>query len=256
MTTVFTDFFGMAGLKARLHVGGELLALNSGAYGQGFAVCTKCGFSRSEVVGNGGGTNTGRVRLPKGFDWHSPIHDVDPRSYCWKQDETFVLRHLHLSARQVCDFLEIDLPQIFGDWNERRRIGNTICQALRLSGAQLLNIDSREISLLRPTSGTITRISLCDSVAGGAGHVRDLSNATTDWWRGAMQMIRMDNMTQATLGLLTADVPSREGLPDICIESTIRYLDRIGFQTPPPSAGSGDQPEQSDPDQFSKHLKK
>lgn len=252
MTTSFTDFFGVSGVKASLHAGGDMLAMNSGEYEQGFAVCTKCGFSRSEVVSPQGGGNTGRQGLPKGFDWHAPIHDSDPRKYCWKPTEAFVLRHLHLAARQVCDFLEIELPAVPGSSTDRRRIANTVGQALRLSGARILNIDSREISNLRPTSGAVTRISICDSLAGGAGHVRDLSKIASEWWRAAVDMIRSGSETQAMLSLLTADIPTREGLPEISIEEARRYLDLVDRGIKPTQKNDE---EEDDLQDFSVHLK-
>jgi hypothetical protein len=252
MTTSFTDFFGVSGVKASLHVGGDMLAMNSGEYEKGFAVCTKCGFSRSEVTSSQGGGNTGRQGLPKGFDWHAPIHESDPRKYCWNPTEAFVLRHLHLAARQVCDFLEIELPAVPGSSTDRRRIANTVGQALRLSGAQILNIDSREISNLRPTSGAVTRISICDSLAGGAGHVRDLSKIAPEWWRAAVEMIRLGNETQAMLSLLTADIPTREGLPEISIEEARRYLDLVDRGIKPTQEIDE---EEDDLEGFSMHLK-
>ncbi len=255
-TTRFEAFFGVSGVRARLHVGGELLALNSGDYEQGFAVCTKCGYTMSEVVSRNNNVNTGRQGLPRGFDWHSPIHDSNPRSYCWDRSETFILRHLNLAARQVCDYLEIELPAVPGTKTDRRRIANTISQSLRLSGARMLNIDSRELSNLRPTSGSLTRISICDSLAGGAGHVRDLSIVAPEWWAEAVKMIRSGNVTQATLSLLTADIPTWEGLPDICIESTIEYLNRLGSGTPPPDTENRVDLEEFDMAAVSKHLKK
>jgi DEAD/DEAH box helicase domain-containing protein len=227
MTTTFEGFFGITGVRAQLHVGGELLAMNSGEYEQGFAVCTKCGYSRSEVKSQNNGENTGRVGLPKGFEWHAPIHQSDGRKNCWGKEESFILRHLHLAARQVCDYVEIELFGACGNSTEKRQIANTLGQALRLSGARLLNIDSREISLLRPTSGNSLRISICDSLAGGAGHVRDLSGDAANWWTAAKAMITEGSITQATLGLLTADIPTREGLPDLCIKSTREYLSRF-----------------------------
>ena len=257
MITGFDHFFGITGVQSRLNVGGELLAMNSGEYGQGFAVCTKCGYARSEVVSNRGGNNTGRIGLPNGFDWHPPIHDTNSNSYCWKADEAFVLRRLHLAARQVCDFLEIQLPTVPGNTDDRRRIANTLCQALRLSGARLLNLDARELSILRPTSDPRAKISICDSLAGGAGHVRDLCRIAPKWWQAAVATIRTDNVIQATLGLLTADVPSRAGLPDICVRSTIAYLDVLErggiFQNA--IANDDDDDDEFDATEISKHLK-
>lgn len=253
MITPYADFFGIPGVIARLNVGGELLAMNSGNYEQGFAVCTKCGYASSEVAGNQSGMNTGRVGLPKGFEWHSPIHEENEYKTCWKKEETFILRHLHLSARQVCDFLELELPLVPGSSTDRKQIANTVGQALRMSGARLLNIDSRELSLLKPTTGKLTRISICDSLAGGAGHVRDLSAMAPAWWADAISMISGGSVTQVTLGLLTADVPVREGLPDLCIESTRLYINRLeqGILEQLPEIG-----DESNPPDFSGILKK
>jgi hypothetical protein len=227
MSHTFSGFFGVNGVKSHLHIGGELLAMNSGDYEQGFAVCTKCGYTRSEVISRKAGESTGREGLPKGFDWHPPIHESNPRFPCWKQSEAFVLRHLHLAARQVCDYLEIELPGVSGSADTKKRIANTICQALRLSGANILNIDARELSLLKATSGTPIKISISDTLAGGAGHVRDLSAIDKTWWRDASALISDGSPREATLNLLTADAPVKDGLPHFCIESTLTYFQTL-----------------------------
>lgn len=220
-------FAGISGTSASLNIGGQLLALNSGDYEQGFVVCTKCGFSRSEVAKPSLGPLTGREKLPSNFAWHTSIHESDDRKTCWKKDETFVLRNINLSARQICDYLKVSLPNPLHSSTDRRFIANTIAQSLRISGAALLNVDCRELMFLPPTFGKHTDITICDSLAGGSGHVRDLSKIDESWWKEACQQIFKGTLTQATLDLLTADVPTEGGLPAINIELTRGYLKRL-----------------------------
>lgn len=254
-TATFSDFFGLTNVTARLNVGGELLAINSGHYEYGFAVCTKCGYTQSEVKDNKDGKQVGRIGLPKGFEWHTPIHAEKEQMVCWTRDEALVLRRLHLAARQVCDFLEVDLPFVPGQSLERRRIANTISQALRLSGADLLNIDARELTILRPTSGSLTRVTISDSLAGGAGHVRDLAHDAERWWAVAVARLRESPPSRAMINLLTADTPERQGMPDLSIPDTVQYIAQVeacaSFCPPEPQV----EDEDFDPERF-RHFRK
>jgi hypothetical protein len=65
-------------------------------------------------------------------------------------------------------------------------------------------------------------------------------------------MIRLGNETQAMLSLLTADIPTREGLPEISIEEARRYLDLVDRGIKPTQEIDE---EEDDLEGFSMHLK-
>ncbi len=217
-----SNFGNIPQLKACLEVGGELLAMNSGAYEQGFAVCTKCGYADSEHVSSG----AGQMDLPKGFQWHKPLHESYLKaSSCLSSDSPHLMRHIHLAAKQISDFLTIELINLPGNNNDRTKIANTISQALRLSGASMLRLDPREISVLPPALGQKVKITLYDSLAGGSGHLRDLSIVHERWVQHAQDLINTGSIQSALLGLLTADSPTDEnGMPAFDIIATRDYL--------------------------------
>ena len=225
--TKIASFGGKPSLSAQLHIGGELLAMNSGEYELGFSVCTKCGYSESEFNREG----TGLLYLKSDFLYHRPLHDKKASTHsCISSDSPHILRHVHLAAKQITDFLSIDLNSLSGQQGERAKVANTISQALRLYGANILKLDPRELSILPVAhlGNNNARITLFDSLAGGAGHLRDLSNETEHWFSGACELIMNGHHRKALLSLLTSDAPTdSDGLPKFDILKTRAYLNKI-----------------------------
>ncbi len=168
------NFGGIEGCTARYREAGDLLLINSGENELGFAICQRCGYAESE---RREGAN-GRVDLPTRFEWHSPLTSPDQRRRCWDEDEAPVWRNHHLAARQTSNLLKLD----FSNFNQEIEpdLLYTLGQAFRLSAASLLELDQREIGVLDPppdpVSGEFQSVILYDSLAGGSGHLAELSH--------------------------------------------------------------------------------
>jgi hypothetical protein len=111
-------FGGVAGLNVAYYDGVELLIRNAGGdafsgSGDGFAVCTRCGFAMSEEKPPT--TKGGPAALPREFRSHASVFASDSRSWCWPKDLKGepVLRHKVLAAKERTDVLILDWP---GDW--------------------------------------------------------------------------------------------------------------------------------------------
>ncbi len=172
-----SGFGGMVGCVATYRHGGELLLLNSGEDGRGFAICQKCGYADSEWNGNG----QGAVNLPNSFSWHSPLQTTgrgrDRR--CWMDDTAPVWRRQHLAANQTTHLLRLDFFRCGRPITKELLV--TIGQALRLAAAEILEQDVREIRVLSPVPDPESRayrsVILYDTLAGGAGHLAQLSHS-------------------------------------------------------------------------------
>lgn len=189
-----SGFGGMAGCVATYRHGGELLLLNSGEDGRGFAICQKCGYADSEWHGS----SQGAVNLPSLFLWHSPLQTTgrgrDRR--CWTDDTAPVWRRQHLAAKQTTHLLKLDFSRCGRPLT--RELLTTLGQALRLAAAELLEQDVREIRALSPVIDPDSRayrsVILYDTLAGGAGHLAQLSHPehpgrAREWIERAMALL-------------------------------------------------------------------
>ncbi|GFO67486.1 DEAD/DEAH box helicase [Geomonas limicola] len=185
-------FGGIPGAFAELCEGGELLAYNSGEYGHGFAICTRCGYSESERNGSG----EGRDKLPKHFATHSPLSAQNPSVQCWRGvDGAPILRHQHLAATHGTDLVQIDFAQVPHErLRNTKAVVNTIGHALRLAGADLLESDHRELGMICVPVGpsAYSGLQIFDNAAGGAGHVVELMNDSKAWVARAMEVLYRD----------------------------------------------------------------
>jgi DEAD/DEAH box helicase domain-containing protein len=168
-------FGNVAGLKATLCEGGEILAANGGTDALGFAVCTRCGFADSEVK-----TGSGRENLPRRFDLHTNLRKKDGK--CWGNKEAPVLRNHHLAAQQATDLVQFDFANVPGPASSQRVI-TTLGYALKQAGAEILELDPREIGMTvcRVGNANDWGLQLFDSTAGGAGHVVELFGQGSEW---------------------------------------------------------------------------
>jgi Lhr-like helicase len=186
-TRSLEDFGGIRGLKATFCDGGEVLAVNSGEAKVGFAICTRCGYADSEKR-----VGAGRDKLPSGFELHIPINKQKGR--CWGHGESPVLRNHHLAALQVTDLVELDFTRV----NDSRLVEATtvtLGHALKSAGAELLELDAREIGVTSCRIGQAGKwgLQIFDSSAGGAGHVSDLFVDGREWCRRALSVMFRDN---------------------------------------------------------------
>jgi DEAD/DEAH box helicase domain-containing protein len=180
------DFAGVSGLSAELCEGGEMLAYNRGDNGHGFAICLRCGYAESE-----GSLGEGRMRLPKDFENHIPLHLE--RGLCWADNNPTVLRNHLLGATHVTDILQIDFSALRSDRFNNDAIV-TLGHALRLSGAELLELDHRELGVHFSPVGSVAHlgIHLFDNTAGGAGHVVQLADSASEWLERALVVMYRD----------------------------------------------------------------
>lgn len=169
-------FGGIPGCTATYCHGGELLLLNGGEFGKGFAICQKCGYADSELHSTG----QGRVNLPSHYERHHALQSTArwEERRCWEDDEAPVWRRQHLAARQTTHLLKLDFSRCGQPLSEE--LIRTLGQALRLAAANVLEQDAREIRAIEPSldpqAGGYTSVVLYDTLAGGAGHLAQLSH--------------------------------------------------------------------------------
>jgi hypothetical protein len=180
------DFGGIRGLRAILCEGGELLASNSGESKFGFAICTRCGYADSEKK-----IGAGRDKLPSNFELHVPLNKQKGR--CWRNAEAPVLRNHHLAALQITDLIELDFTRVDHP-GLTEATTKTLGFALKLSGAEMLELDSREIGVTGCRIGQAGRwgLQLFDSAAGGAGHAAELFGNGREWLARAGEVMFRD----------------------------------------------------------------
>jgi hypothetical protein len=184
-----TDFAGILGVTALYYEAGkgELLYRNAGSgkggKGFGFAVCTRCGYADSERL------STDRKGdpppLPPKFREHPSIYSSNPNLRCWLKDQESVLRNKVLAARETTDMLFLEWPSV-GDDATMYSLG----RALVLAGANLLDLDSRELELDGRRSDSTNRILLYDSTPGGSGHCLELMTKGKEWLLKAQSVLR------------------------------------------------------------------
>lgn len=167
-------FAGVPGVDARCREDGELLVLNRGDEGNGFAVCQRCGYADSEPRP---GPAAGRTQLPGQFATHRPLRQPTGPA-CWRPDEAPVWRHQVLAARQTTDVLLLEFP-VLGNHAADAGLMNTIGFALQRAACRLLELDPREIGVMVIPAGltdtpNALAVVLYDNVPGGAGHVGEL----------------------------------------------------------------------------------
>ncbi len=226
------DFGSIIGLRALYREDGELLVYNAGEYQKGFAICLKCGYADSEKY-----LGDEIIKLPSNFERHASLTSTREESYCWGKYETpGVLRNHTLAARQTTDILLLDFSSCLNHLATNAELLWTFAQALEISGARLLELDSRELGTLVIPAGDRGRgygAVLYDNVPGGAGHVRELLALGRQWLEEARNVMFVNeehNQTCETACLdclLTFDTqePMRRGL--LQRQFAIRILDAL-----------------------------
>jgi hypothetical protein len=179
-------FAGIRGLTTTLCEGGELLASNSGDSNLGFALCTKCGYADSEK-----NIGVAREHLPTSFELHVPLRRQ--KGKCWRNNEAPVLRNHHLAALHVTDLLELDFTTVDHSGLSEATT-TTLGHALKFAGAEMLELDAREIGVTVCRVGQAGRwgLQFFDSSAGGAGHVAELFATDRAWFEHTLQFMFRD----------------------------------------------------------------
>ena len=189
---VYEEFGGLERLKGRFCEGGTLFGANPGSMGFGFAVCTNCGYADTERT-----LGEGRQGLPSGFESHSPLWSYKTNNRCWKNANTApVLRNRALGAETNSDVLQVEVNTMFTQYQQpgdSELIVRTLGHAMRLAGAQMLEIDPREISVSAALlAGENWGVHLFDSAAGGSGHIASLLEDHKLWTVRALGLMRGD----------------------------------------------------------------
>jgi len=232
--------------------GGELFLLNSGANEKGFAICQKCGFAESEWQTRA----NGRIDLPGRFDLHAPLNASHRGLRCWGEGEAPVWRNHHLAAKQTTNLLKLDFD---GGVELDGYLLYTIGQALRLAGAAMLSIDERELGMLDPAPDPVTgryrSVILYDSLAGGSGHLAELSHPESPtihraWLERAITLLTVEGempdpvrQREAMRRLLTSSCDDSRLVPEQALEFLRKLMSGA-------EAGEDEQPNQVRPWRF------
>ena len=182
-----TDLGGIPRLSAYYKEDGELLVYNQGQNELGFAICLQCGYADSERK-----QGDGRMELPGGFEYHTPLSRPKPNMTCWPPNTAPVIRNEALAAREVTDVLLIDFSECLGSCMRDLTLVTTLGYALQRAAVHMLQLDSREIGVLTTPAGPLGRglgALLYDNVPGGAGHVRELLGVGRAWIERARSVL-------------------------------------------------------------------
>jgi DEAD/DEAH box helicase domain-containing protein len=187
---LFEPFGGHARLKATFCEGGTLFGANPGPHNFAFAICTNCGYTDGEKA-----IGEGRQSLPPGFESHSPLWSSKTNNRCWNaKNTTPVLRNRSLGAETNTDVLQIEVNTLFSRYQlpgDSERIARTFGHAMRLAGAEILEVDTREISVMAARmAGDAWGVHLFDTAAGGSGHIASLLEDQNAWFMRAIDLIR------------------------------------------------------------------
>ena len=162
-----------------------IYGINRGNKGLGFAICTKCGYTESEIEK----VNTGSYdKLPTSFKKHSSIYSESSANICLETSPT-IWRNHNLIAKMITDAIMIIPKRDIKDIS----IAQTLANAMQLSGAEELGIDEREINaLIQEVDGKLS-ILIYDNQSGGVGYVYDLAkNRWNDWLEKTRQRLFID----------------------------------------------------------------
>lgn len=188
---VHENFAEVVGLTALFYEGSNMLASNSGEAEFGFCICTKCGYADSER-----NVGTGIVGLPPGFQNHTPLNRSN--GLCWKIGEDSVLRNHHLAALHNTDLLQLDFAGLDSTLRQYDEIV-TLGYALKLAGAEMLELDHRELGVITARLGAARcwGLQIFDSSAGGAGHTLELFENGKRWLDTAIRVLFRDEQHDA-----------------------------------------------------------
>jgi Lhr-like helicase len=230
------DFGGLAGLSARYRAAGEIVSYNRGEFERGFAICTLCGYADSEKD-EGPDLASGQrwrkelgpnLKLPPGFAQHGACHRRTRDRACWGEAGAGVLRNQLLAAWETTDVVLLEWPEIA----LRKPMVATLGEALRLAGAEMLELDSRELGMLctplRRGFGSL----IFDNVPGGAAHVYEMFQEGRQWLQRAHQVLYRDagHHARCEAGcldcILSYGIQEQVGTP-LCRREACQYLERL-----------------------------
>lgn len=181
-----SPYGGIAGLVATYREDGSLLVLNHGCGGQGYIICSRCGYSESEEPA---ATPTSPHR--PSFTRHAPLwSEIQGEKYRCLDKAAPPLRCKVLGSRERTDMLRLDFDNVNMPASDKRLM-TTLQLALHRAAAELLQLDVRELGAeLVPASAGRWSIVLYDNVPGGAGHVRELVDEGESLFRSSLRILR------------------------------------------------------------------
>ena len=181
------DFGGIVNLIAFTREEGEILVYNTGDEGNGFALCTKCGYSDSMPR-----IKNGKKELPSDFKKHAPLYFPKRHIRCWAAEETPFIDSQIYAAHENTDILLLDFskcipPTLCND----EALMTTLGYAVRNAGARMLELDARELGVLviPVAEGKGLGPAIYDTSSGGAGHVLELVQQQTNLMSSAYELL-------------------------------------------------------------------
>jgi Lhr-like helicase len=169
------DYGGVTGLSAAFFENAELIAVNEGERGRGFAICASCGYADSEKVAIGEGAK----QLPAGFDRHLPLFRAGGKACGGATGDGTVLRNVTFGSRQFTDLVRFEWTEVPGiDEVSLTTLGHALAQG----GAELLELDQREIRMAVDSHRAgrwVVRV--FDAVGHGGGHMAELFRRGEEW---------------------------------------------------------------------------
>jgi DEAD/DEAH box helicase domain-containing protein len=121
---------------------------------------------------------------------HTPLTRLYGR--CWKEAESPVLRNHHLAALHNTDFLQLDFSGLAEVLRNDEVV--TLGYALKLAGAEMLELDHRELGVVSARVGVKKHwgLHLFDTTGGGSGHVLELFENSTRWFQRTVAVMFRD----------------------------------------------------------------
>ncbi|SDD49455.1 DEAD/DEAH box helicase [Belnapia rosea] len=177
------NYGGLDGLHAAFLENVELIAANAGQRGNGFAVCTSCGYADSEEVGKADGARN----LPPGFERHLPLYRASGKPCGGAIGQATVLRNVTFAARQFTDLVRFEFTDVPGmDAVSLTTLGHALAQA----GAELLELDQREIRMaVDPVAAERWVVRVFDAVGHGGGHMAELFRRGSEWLTASRRVL-------------------------------------------------------------------
>ena len=182
-TEEVSNFGNLSGLRATLFENVELLFANPGDDGHGFAVCTVCGYAEGE----GTPQVSGMMSLSDRFRRHIPLSRYAGPVCRGATEAAPPLRNLVFAAQQFTDVVRFDLTGLEGVDDAAL---TTCGHALAQGGAELLELDQREIRMLVDTPREGRRmLRVFDAVGHGSGHIPELFKRGGEWLGATIKVL-------------------------------------------------------------------
>jgi hypothetical protein len=222
-------FAGINGWSAYYKENGEIFVHNRGEKDCGYAICTVCGMAESETQPMSADKDKS---LPRDLLRHSGLHSPKPgqgyhRAKLCDHGNNF-LRHRALASKVITDVLIID----FGP--QAAELTETLSLALKLAGARLLQLDSRELghSVAPSPKGAHPTAVIYDNVPGGAGHVLELLQDSERWLKLAAEVLHGSDKHHASCEtacmdcILSADVFDEADITKLYRRRAYEFINR------------------------------